>query len=385
MTPVTPARPRRDHERPRPRLRDDRRARRGERPAPDVRGPQCPRLRVHRGARLQDDLVDGRRHRHPRLLPARRPGVGDPRGRQARDREDGAARRAVSVPDLRPRPDRRRLRDGVARPDLDPDRRRPREPVVPRPPRDRPPVVLRDRRQRPGDASRSPTRPLTDFLARNVLGQRRASRCSTARLDLSIYKYSSACYYEVVYIQGGNFLDDLRKRMGNTRVLARPARLRRREPLQAGADEDAPRHARRPHVAQPRAALRPRFPRLYYAARVRYRTPLELTPLDPSSDSGLRIRSIGGRQGFARRSKSDDLDARPRTRRSAARACGICRNDAGSSGRHARQAVTSQPETARSSGPSGGRSRRGRTPAATRSPATASTRRPAAAPSRTPA
>jgi hypothetical protein len=55
-----------------------------------------------------------------------------------------------------------------------------------------------------------------DFLARNVLGQRRASRCSTARLDLSIYKYSTACYYEIVYIQGGNFLDDLRKRMGNT-------------------------------------------------------------------------------------------------------------------------------------------------------------------------
>ncbi len=57
---------------------------------------------------------------------------------------------------------------------------------------------------------------LTDFLARNVLGQRRASRCSTARLDMSIYKYSSACYYEVIYIQGGNFLDDIRKRMGNT-------------------------------------------------------------------------------------------------------------------------------------------------------------------------
>jgi hypothetical protein len=57
---------------------------------------------------------------------------------------------------------------------------------------------------------------VTDFLARNVLGQRRASRCSTARLDLSIYKYSSACYYEIVYIQGGNFLDDLRRAMGNT-------------------------------------------------------------------------------------------------------------------------------------------------------------------------
>jgi hypothetical protein len=56
----------------------------------------------------------------------------------------------------------------------------------------------------------------TDFLARYALGLRRASRCSTARLDLTIYRYSGACYYEVVYIQGGNFLDDLRRRMGPT-------------------------------------------------------------------------------------------------------------------------------------------------------------------------
>jgi len=57
---------------------------------------------------------------------------------------------------------------------------------------------------------------MTDFLARYVLGQRRPSRCSTGRLDLSIYKYSTSCYYEIVYIQGGNFIDDLRKTMGST-------------------------------------------------------------------------------------------------------------------------------------------------------------------------
>jgi hypothetical protein len=56
----------------------------------------------------------------------------------------------------------------------------------------------------------------TDFLARYVLSMRRASRCSAARLDLSIYRYSSTCYYEVIYIQGGNFLDDLRRRVGST-------------------------------------------------------------------------------------------------------------------------------------------------------------------------
>ena len=55
---------------------------------------------------------------------------------------------------------------------------------------------------------------VAEFLTRHVLGSRRASRCATARLDLSIYRYSNACYYEVVYIQGGNFLNDLRVRMG---------------------------------------------------------------------------------------------------------------------------------------------------------------------------
>lgn len=60
----------------------------------------------------------------------------------------------------------------------------------------------------------------TDFLARRVLGSRRASRCDTTRLDRDITSYSSACYYEIVYIQGGNFLDDLRKRMGSTAFFA---------------------------------------------------------------------------------------------------------------------------------------------------------------------
>jgi aminopeptidase N len=54
-----------------------------------------------------------------------------------------------------------------------------------------------------------------DFLARNVLGTRRGSGCSTADLDRTIYQYSSACYYEIVYIQGGNLIDDLRRRMGD--------------------------------------------------------------------------------------------------------------------------------------------------------------------------
>jgi len=54
----------------------------------------------------------------------------------------------------------------------------------------------------------------SDFVARSVLGIHRGSRCPTARLDRSIYDYSARCYYETVYIQGGNLLDDARQLMG---------------------------------------------------------------------------------------------------------------------------------------------------------------------------
>jgi hypothetical protein len=61
---------------------------------------------------------------------------------------------------------------------------------------------------------------MTDMTARAVLGQRRASRCGTATLDRTIYRYSSTCYYEQVYIQGGNLLADAKQAMGSTRFWA---------------------------------------------------------------------------------------------------------------------------------------------------------------------
>ncbi len=54
-----------------------------------------------------------------------------------------------------------------------------------------------------------------DFLARYLTGSTRASRCATAALDGSIYAYSSTCYFEVVYVQGGRLLDDVRRHVGN--------------------------------------------------------------------------------------------------------------------------------------------------------------------------
>ena len=55
-----------------------------------------------------------------------------------------------------------------------------------------------------------------DFVARYVTSTKRSARCSTGRLDLTIYSYSSTCYYERIYIQGGNLIDAARKQMGST-------------------------------------------------------------------------------------------------------------------------------------------------------------------------
>ena len=53
-----------------------------------------------------------------------------------------------------------------------------------------------------------------DQLARTASGLWRSSTCATARLDLSIYRYSSACYFEDIYVQGSLLLDEVRKAMG---------------------------------------------------------------------------------------------------------------------------------------------------------------------------
>jgi hypothetical protein len=59
-----------------------------------------------------------------------------------------------------------------------------------------------------------------DHMARYTTGIWRATRCSTGRLDLSIYHYGSACYFEIIYIQGAAFLDRIRTRIGTTRYWA---------------------------------------------------------------------------------------------------------------------------------------------------------------------
>lgn len=104
---------------------------------------------------------------------------------------------------------------------------------------------------------------VADFLARDITGTRRSSRCGTGRLDLSIYRYSNACYYETVYIQGGNLLHEARKRMGSTTFWAtlrgivadHRYRLLSTPRLLTTLDDATP--------ADLSTLFRPRFPRFY--------------------------------------------------------------------------------------------------------------------------
>jgi aminopeptidase N len=57
---------------------------------------------------------------------------------------------------------------------------------------------------------------ITDMVARYLTATRRGSRCTPGTLDKAIYAYSAGCYYERIYIQGGNLLDDARRKMGTT-------------------------------------------------------------------------------------------------------------------------------------------------------------------------
>jgi hypothetical protein len=55
---------------------------------------------------------------------------------------------------------------------------------------------------------------LADFLSRDLLNEWQTSRCAQQELDGSVYDYSRFCYYEVVYVQGSNYLHDYMQQVG---------------------------------------------------------------------------------------------------------------------------------------------------------------------------
>jgi hypothetical protein len=54
-----------------------------------------------------------------------------------------------------------------------------------------------------------------DFLARDLVQKRRSPKCVLDTLDKTVYDYSSSCYYETIYIRGGNYLHEYRLRVGD--------------------------------------------------------------------------------------------------------------------------------------------------------------------------
>jgi hypothetical protein len=56
---------------------------------------------------------------------------------------------------------------------------------------------------------------MAEFLTRDFLGHR-ASRCPLATLDSTVYEYTDTCYYEVIYVQGGSYLNAYRLRVGDS-------------------------------------------------------------------------------------------------------------------------------------------------------------------------
>jgi hypothetical protein len=102
-----------------------------------------------------------------------------------------------------------------------------------------------------------------DLLARSVLGTFRATRCSRTALDGPINRYSGRCYYEVIYVQGGLLLDDLRGTMGSKafwKALAGFVEANRNRLVDTKDLLEALRHGTRVNLLP---TLRARFPSLY--------------------------------------------------------------------------------------------------------------------------
>jgi hypothetical protein len=56
----------------------------------------------------------------------------------------------------------------------------------------------------------------SEFMERHLLRSFGPSRCPASRLDRSLYEYSSDCYHQIIYVDGANFLESVRSRMGDT-------------------------------------------------------------------------------------------------------------------------------------------------------------------------
>jgi len=102
-----------------------------------------------------------------------------------------------------------------------------------------------------------------DFLARNATGTLRGSRCPTARLDRAVTAYAGQCYYEVVQVQGGLLLDQVRQRMGSARFWAGLKAYLQANKFGIGGSEQLLTALQDASSSSLTSLLRPRFPSLY--------------------------------------------------------------------------------------------------------------------------
>ena len=80
---------------------------------------------------------------------------------------------------------------------------------------------------------------MAEFLTRDLIGHR-ASHCAQSVLDLRVYDFSSACYYEVVYVQGDNYVEGLPTARRRRAFLGRNAALLRGLQVQDRWDAGSP-------------------------------------------------------------------------------------------------------------------------------------------------
>ncbi len=57
---------------------------------------------------------------------------------------------------------------------------------------------------------------MADFLARNLLNSWQRSRCAPQPLGNAVYDYGPFCYYEVIYVQGSEYLRDYMNQVGTS-------------------------------------------------------------------------------------------------------------------------------------------------------------------------
>lgn len=104
---------------------------------------------------------------------------------------------------------------------------------------------------------------VADVISRTLLGMHRRSRCAQGTLDRSITGYTNLCYYETIDVQGGLFLDDLRRRMGSSRFWKALAGYLETNRLGVGSTRQLLEAIRAESPVDLLPLLRARFPTLY--------------------------------------------------------------------------------------------------------------------------